>query len=277
LIQRVRETVANVVPPRGELAVVSRGDEQLLLLGDRHCSHFPRTPSGAYAGHHPADDDDAIAQLENARASGVEYVVFPATANWWLEHYTGLRDHLEGNYERLVHDPDSCVIYQLTAPDPAGPEDVAVEALDSTEVVPGDGYTSLVQGVRDVIRHTIPSDASVAVISKGDETLVQPNEHRVRHFPSDGDGTYAGYYPSDGRAAVAELEASRERGVRYLVIPKPAFWWLGFYIEFAQHLRERYSLVYTSSDCLIYELAPAENGNERRRLSRLWRRRSPHT
>ena len=78
-------------------------------------------------------------------------------------------------------------------------------------------------------------------------------------------------------AAVAELEASRERGVRYLVIPKPAFWWLGFYIEFAQHLRERYSLVYTSSDCLIYELAPSENGNGRRRLSRLWLRRSSHT
>jgi glycosyltransferase involved in cell wall biosynthesis len=274
LVQRVRETVASVVPPRGELAVVSKGDEQLLLLGDRHCSHFPRTPSGVYAGHHPADDDDAIAQLESARAAGAEYLVFPATANWWLEHYTGLREHLERNYTQLVEDPDSCVIYRLIAPRPAdvaaaGPLDLVKEA--------DDGYTSLIRDVCDVIRQTIPHDASVAVISKGDEALVRSNGHRILHFPSDGDGTYAGYYPSDGRAAVAELEASRERGVQYLVIPKPAFWWLGFYIEFAQHLRERYSLVHTSSDCLIYELAPAENENGRRKLSRLLRRRSPHT
>jgi glycosyltransferase involved in cell wall biosynthesis len=284
LVQRVRETVAGVVPPRSELAVVSRGDEQLLLLGDRRCSHFPRTPTGVYAGHHPVDDEDAIAQLENARASGVEYLVFPATASWWLEHYTGLRAHLESRYVQLVEDPESCVVYQLRPSHqaaeitpPAG-DDIAAEAVtrDSDRDVPDGAYTSLVESVRELMRQTIPSDASVAIISKGDHALVKLDGRRLRHFPADGNGEYAGYYPSDGRAAVAELEATRERGVRYLVIPKPAFWWLGFYIEFAQHLRERYSLIHTSQDCLIYGLAPAEGANGRRTLSRLLLRRSRH-
>jgi glycosyltransferase involved in cell wall biosynthesis/lipopolysaccharide biosynthesis glycosyltransferase len=267
LVQRIRETVAGVVPPQSELAVVSKGDEQLLLLGDRRCWHFPCTPSGVYAGHHPADDDEAIAQLENARATGVEYLVFPATASWWLEHYARLREHLESNYAQLVEDPDSCVIYRLTAPRaPAGAE----QLIDDV------GYTHLVEHVRDVIRQTIPSDSEIAIISKGDEALVEVNGYRLRHFPGDGNGDYAGYYPGDSRAAIGELEATRERGVRYLVIPKPAFWWLGFYIDFAQHIRERYPLVHTSSDCVIYELAPAASANGRGKLSRLLPRRAPH-
>jgi glycosyltransferase involved in cell wall biosynthesis len=275
LIQRVRDTVAGVVPPRSELAVVSRGDEQLLLLGDRRCSHFPRAPSGVYAGHHPADDKDAIAQLENARAGGVEYLVFPATASWWLEHYTGLRAHLESHYIQLVQDPESCVVYQLTASDDAGVPAPAAPR-DPDEDVTDSAYTSLVEDVRELMRQTIPNDASVAILSKGDDALIKLDGRRLRHFPADGKGEYAGHYPSDGRAAVAELEATRERGVRYLVIPKPAFWWLGFYIEFAQHLRERYSLIHTSEDCLIYDLAPTENANGRRTLSRLLPRRSRH-
>jgi glycosyltransferase involved in cell wall biosynthesis len=284
LVQRVRETVAGVVPPRSELAVVSRGDEQLLLLGDRRCSHFPRTPSGVYAGHHPADDEDAIAQLESARAVGVEYLVFPATASWWLEHYTRLREHLESRYVQLVEDPESCVVYQLTASNRAtvlAPPEADVLAnpsapSDPDEDAGGEPYAAFVDEVRELMRQTIPSDASVAVLSKGDDALVELDGRRLRHFPADGSGEYAGYYPSDGRAAVAELEATRSRGVRYLVIPKPAFWWLGFYIEFAQHLRERYSLIHTSKDCLIYELAPAERANGRGKLSRLLPRRGRH-
>jgi len=284
LIQRVREKVAGVVPPKSELAVVSKGDEQLLLLGDRRCSHFPRTPAGVYAGHYPADDDDAIAQVEEARANGVEYLVFPATATWWLEHYSRLRAHLESQYVRLLEDPGSCVVYQLAA------RDEPMDAMPTAEGEPDDSnlgaseddsvdeaYTSLVQAVREHIEQTIPRDASVAILSKGDDALVSLNGRRAWHFPTSGSGEYAGYYPSDGRAAVAELETTRQRGVRYLVIPKPAFWWLGFYVEFAEHLRDRYSLVLTSGECLIYDLAAAEGANGRRKLSRLLPRRGRHS
>jgi glycosyltransferase involved in cell wall biosynthesis/lipopolysaccharide biosynthesis glycosyltransferase len=282
LVQRIRETVAGVVPSQSELAVVSRGDEQLLLLGDRRCSHFPCTPSGVYAGHHPADDDDAIAQVEKARETGVEYLVFPATASWWLEHYRRLREHLENKYAQLVEDPDTCVIYHLTAPRAAvGTDQLIDDVAEATSIDRGgatldEGYASLVEEVRDRIRQTIPSDSEIAIISKGDEALVEVNGYGLRHFPCDGNGDYAGYYPGDSRAAIGELEATRERGVRYLVVPKTAFWWLGFYIEFAQHLRDRYPLLHTSSDCLIYELAPAASVNGRGKLSRLLPRRGPH-
>jgi glycosyltransferase involved in cell wall biosynthesis len=280
LVQRVREKVADVVPPKSELAVVSKGDEQLLLLGNRRCSHFPRTPAGAYAGHYPANDDEAIAQVEEARANGVEYLVFPSTANWWLEYYSRLRAHLESHYVRLLEDPGSCVVYQLALreePPDAMPtaENVADESsLDAYEDDSIDGaYMSLVHAVREHIQKTIPSDAAVAILSKGDDALVSLNGRRAWHFPTSGNGEYAGYYPSDSRAAIAELETTRQRGVRYLVIPKPSFWWLGFYVEFAEHLRNRYSLVLTSAECLIYDLVAAEGANGRGKLSRLLPRR----
>jgi hypothetical protein len=265
LVHRVRETVARVVPPRSDVAVVTRGDDQLLLLGDRRCSHFPRTAEGVYAGHYPADDDDAIAQLEEARASGDEYIVFPATARWWLDHYARLREHLDDHYLKVADD-DSCVVYRLASV-PANGAQPARPTGDAD-------YPALVQALHERIRQTIPEGAAVAVVSKGDDDLVDLDGLRAWHFPTDGSGAWAGHYPADGRAAVGELEAVREQGVRYLAIPKSAFWWLGYYSDFAEHLRDRYDLVLTSADCLIYDLSPRSDLKGRRVLPRLFARRS---
>ena len=35
---------------------------------------------------------------------GAAFLVFPRTGLWWLEHYRGLRDHLDENYTRLAVD-----------------------------------------------------------------------------------------------------------------------------------------------------------------------------
>jgi len=61
------------------------------------------------------DSREAIAWLEAQRAAGAEYLVFPATATWWLEHYGELRRHLDG-YGRRFSDPETCVIFDLRGP-----------------------------------------------------------------------------------------------------------------------------------------------------------------
>jgi hypothetical protein len=97
------------------LAVVSRGDELLLDLGKRSTWHFPRNGDGGYAGYYPTDSEAAVAHLEQLRANGAEYLVIPASSGWWLEYYTGMRDHLEMSYHLVYDDPRTGTIYALTA------------------------------------------------------------------------------------------------------------------------------------------------------------------
>jgi hypothetical protein len=114
LTERVRRTVLETVPVDATVLVVSRGDDELLRGHAHHAWHFPRAENGAYAGHHPADSREAISRLEAQRAEGAEYIVFPGTGIWWLEHYEELRRHLDDSYDRLYSDLQSCVIFDLT-------------------------------------------------------------------------------------------------------------------------------------------------------------------
>jgi GT2 family glycosyltransferase len=112
LAQRVREVVACATPTGAGVLVVSRGDETLLDLPGRRAGHFPQADGGGYAGHHPGDSGEAIMRLEELRARSFEYLVLPRTGFWWLEHYDGLRRHLEKE-ARLVVDDDSCKVFAI--------------------------------------------------------------------------------------------------------------------------------------------------------------------
>jgi hypothetical protein len=95
--------------------VVSRGDDTLLDLGGRPGWHFPQDPDGTWAGSYPADSEQAIVHLETLRARGGDFLLFPSTAFWWLEHYHGFREHLEERFP-VVHRDACCVIYALREP-----------------------------------------------------------------------------------------------------------------------------------------------------------------
>lgn len=116
LADRIGRLVANVLPAGASVAVVSKGDDALLRLDGRPASHFPRTPDGAYAGHHPADAAEAITWVDELARDGCDYLLFPATAFWWLEHYADLRAHLERRYRVSLYDAGSCVAYALAEP-----------------------------------------------------------------------------------------------------------------------------------------------------------------
>ncbi len=47
--------------------------------------------------------------LETMRAAGSQYIVFPSTAFWWLDHYAGLRRHLQDNYHLIGSQRDSLI------------------------------------------------------------------------------------------------------------------------------------------------------------------------
>jgi GT2 family glycosyltransferase len=122
LREAIRRVACESTPAGATLLVVSRGDEELLKLlkaDGRQAIHFPRRADGCYAGHHPADSHAAIALLEQSRAEGSEFLLFPRTERWWLEHYREFAEHLERRYRRATWKPDTCLIYALHAGGPS--------------------------------------------------------------------------------------------------------------------------------------------------------------
>ncbi len=111
--QHLREAVCSTVPEDATVLVVSRGDDTLLQLDGRVAQHFPQSREGGWAGHHPADSEEAIGHLEALRGDGARYLVVPPTYRWWLSYYEGLRDHLESHYQSVLSDERSGEIYLL--------------------------------------------------------------------------------------------------------------------------------------------------------------------
>ena len=116
LKERISRVVRDATPAAATILVVSRGDEELLNLlraDGRKADHFPQAPDGCYAGCYPAHSQAAITELEQLRVAGGEFLVFPSTASWWLDHYRDFAAHLDRRYSRVVVEADTCVIYAL--------------------------------------------------------------------------------------------------------------------------------------------------------------------
>jgi hypothetical protein len=113
IVDRVRKVADAAVAPHATVAVVSKGDDELLELGSgRHGWHFPQDRDGVYAGYYPADSNGAISHLEELREKGAEYVLLPQTSFWWLERYREFGEHLDTQYQRVWGD-ESFIIYRL--------------------------------------------------------------------------------------------------------------------------------------------------------------------
>jgi hypothetical protein len=130
LIRQVRDVVRTDVPDGAKVLIATRGDDGFLAIEGRSGWHFPRERDGRYAGHYPADSDAAIAHLEDLRAEGATHLVLPQPSFWWLEHYKGLRTHLDLAY-RQIRSNEHVIIYELTgaASASAGREDEVTPEL----------------------------------------------------------------------------------------------------------------------------------------------------
>jgi hypothetical protein len=114
-IRRIRALVDGSLPKASVVLVVSKGDARLLDLHGRTGWHFLQNDAGVYAGHHPADSAAAIDALESLQVKGAEYLVFPWTTLWWLDHYAGFRDYLNQRHRVVLRDDRTCVIYSLVS------------------------------------------------------------------------------------------------------------------------------------------------------------------
>jgi len=80
------------------------------LLAGRRCIPFTER-DGRYWGP-PPNDVAAMAELERLRRAGAGFIVFGWPAFWWLDHYAGLKRHLEANFSCVLNN-DRLVVFDL--------------------------------------------------------------------------------------------------------------------------------------------------------------------
>jgi GT2 family glycosyltransferase len=117
-------------------------------------------------------------------------------------------------------------------------------------------YRKLLADIQSMVDEKVPEDATIVVISRGDDEALELGNRTAWHFPQEQDGTYAGSYPEDSAAAVQHLEDLRARGAQYLLVPSTSAWWLDHYEGFAQHLQDRYERLAERDECALYALLP---------------------
>jgi hypothetical protein len=137
-------------------------------------------------------------------------------------------------------------------------------APDSAQLSPGE-YDELIGAIRGVVHRVVPSDATVLVVSRGDDELLALGPRRAMHFPQDEDGRYAGYHPADSDEAIALLEKTRAGGADFLLFPSVTFWWLDYYDGFKQYIEHRYRLVEAGEHCWIAALSEDAHGTAAKR------------
>jgi hypothetical protein len=244
LLSRIREVVNKALPLDATILVVSKGDDELVKLAGRKAWHFPQESDGRYAGFHPANSAAAITHLEALQARGAQFLLFPKTALWWLDHYREFKQLLDTQHRRVINQKDVCVVYALR------------QAKRGGAAVERNPYKQSAAQIREIVANLLPPDATVLVVSKGDEDLLKLGaERKGWHFPQDENAVYLGYYPADSAEAITHLEALREKGGQFLLFPNFAFWWLEHYRELKNHLHSRYRLVSNQKNlCQIYAL-----------------------
>jgi glycosyltransferase involved in cell wall biosynthesis len=121
-VVRIRALVDSSLPPAATVAVISRGDPELVNLDGREAWHFPRTRNGEYAGFHPADGHEAVRHLGELRRQGARFLLIPSTALWWLDHYPEFAAHLRQECRIVAYDEGTAALYVLEpGPGEAGP------------------------------------------------------------------------------------------------------------------------------------------------------------
>lgn len=122
-------------------------------------------------------------------------------------------------------------------------------------------YEELCRRVGAVLADATPPEATIAVVSKGDPRLVEVEGRDGRHFPSDAEGKYAGYYPRTSEEGISQIEAARRDGVEYLCLPATARWWLDHYQGMAAWLGAHCRVAAEDPEtCIVYDLVQVPSG-----------------
>ena len=115
-------------------------------------------------------------------------------------------------------------------------------------------YQQVLDRIRGAVRDSVPGNATVLVISRGDEQLLELDGRTAWHFPREPDGRYAGYHPRDSADALTHLDEWRARGARFLVLPATGFWWLDYYGDFGDNLRRHHGVAFEDDAVIVFRL-----------------------
>lgn len=204
LVERVHDHLRRHLRPGARALVVTRGDSRLLCVEGRDLQHFPQTGTGLYAGYHPADGNEAVEHLEDLRLKGAEYFVLPATASWWLDHYSELGEYLAERCEQVVDDPDACVVYALE-PAIAAPLELGSQELEAARTLPQ---------VSALMDSLLPDSDGVVLVGRAADAVDAGDRPRWAVEPPDGEVTP----PAD--EMLRTIAEARGGKARYLVFLK---------------------------------------------------------
>lgn len=115
-------------------------------------------------------------------------------------------------------------------------------------------YRRSVQASREAVQVLTPPGATVLVVSRGDDALLEHPGRTGQHFPQTADGTWAGFHPADSAAAITHLEALRSRGADFLVVPATSSWWLDHYTALTEHLEVRHRRIHQDEHLAVFDL-----------------------
>ncbi len=116
LIEEVRTLVLDCLPATAKVAVISRGDDELLRLGKVEAEHFMQGENGVYWGAHPADGEEAVARWKKLGRGGTEYLLVPEPSLWWFDFYKPFERFVRDHFELLVDKPGTCRLYRQNVP-----------------------------------------------------------------------------------------------------------------------------------------------------------------
>ena len=99
--------INRIAPPQALVIVADGGDPTCLYYSRRKGWHFLEI-----FGNVPADDQQAITELEKLRKQGGRYLVFSRYTMWWLDYYKDFRRYVDSGYQRVQQTPDF-IIFDL--------------------------------------------------------------------------------------------------------------------------------------------------------------------
>jgi hypothetical protein len=138
---RLRGAIEAAVPKEGLCAVITAGEEWLLQIANQSMVRFP-DPSERAQAQQRTWGEIGLEDLRELRASGIQFVIVPARASWWLDRAAELKRHLAASHNVALKN-DVCVIYDIasdrapsveTAPAITTPTPAHRDAVDASNV-----------------------------------------------------------------------------------------------------------------------------------------------
>jgi O-methyltransferase len=102
--------IERLIPAGESLILVDQEQFGASIVAGRRVIPFLEK-DGNYWGP-PADDEQAVRELERLRQAGARYIIFAGNVSWWLEYYSGLREYLRSNF-RLIGDDARMIAFDL--------------------------------------------------------------------------------------------------------------------------------------------------------------------